>query len=213
MSLNAFEFGGSNALGDHTLSYLQTNTPPAYIEPRLALTDLPWGFNPQGRVERILPSWSGTNLTGGTEVAFGQTYLTNGNDLVVTLRAVSHRTAASGNRRSFPLNNANLLLAAELNPKGGGTNVLGMFAINSTNTGIVTHTINLGTNDSSWVRLTAWIAGVGGVTNFDATIRAWASHDVSVGSVVQVTALPDVGDDRNTSSAKQIGRASCRERV
>ncbi|MBN9694048.1 MAG: hypothetical protein J0M24_27720 [Verrucomicrobia bacterium] len=203
-STNAFEFLGATALTDHSgIPSFTSNSAPSYTGLRLALTTPPPGFTPAGKVERVESTWSGTNLTAVKEVAFGQTFITNGNQIAVTLRAVEHKTSASGSSGTVAITNKTVWLAADISPTNGGTNALAMVSATTSSSGIATFNLSLGTHASAWIRLKGWLPPVSGATNLDQTQRAWASHDLNFGTVVQLSATPDVADDKNTSAGKR----------
>jgi len=204
LSSTAFDFTGAHVLGTYTnVTPFSESSAPDHTAPRLALTSLPAGFNPAGRVERLLRLWTAaTNLAGVREIAIGQTYLTNSNSqLAVTLRAVEHRTTAGGTAGTVPLASQALWLSAELIAPGGATNQLGMLSGPTDTNGLRVLALSLGTNTTGLCRLRAWIPG--GTTNFAPQTLAWASLNYSLGTVVSLSAIPDVADDKNINAAKR----------
>jgi hypothetical protein len=276
LSTTALDFTGTNQLGTFNLTQLLTNSAPAYTSDRLALTNLPTGFVPLGRVERQFARWGNVTNTNSVviprlkavqEVHIGQTSFTNGT-LTVLARAVEHRTPAFPGQGSAVLTNGTVLwLSNRIELPGGtvwttnlsavlGANGLATFTLNNlvglqglcqlsvwldapgspvADTAAAQPTNMVPTNPISYdppvvrgpwnprvqpnrvrrpgiarAAVPAWIEkrefpAAGGTLSgtLEPDADAWASGTFALGTVVELTATPDVADDKNTAAAKR----------
>jgi hypothetical protein len=202
VSTTAFDFLGTNWLSNNSPSYLYTNSAPDYTGSRSALSS--GSFVPSGRVERTLLL---TNITGGTnpittlvgvrEVAFGRSYVTN-TSLQVDARVANHWLPASGSAGTVPVSGINVWLTGEFTAPGSGSASLGSIpSVVTLSSGVATFQLSL-PNTTGFCRLRAFLDSTA-----DTNRSAWASLDLSLGTVVSLTATPDVGDDKNTITAKR----------
>ncbi len=202
VSTTAFDFLGTNWLSNNSLSNLYTYSAPDYTGSRSALSI--GSFVPSGRVERTLLL---TNITGGTnpittlvgvrEVAFGPSYVTN-TTLQVDTRVANHWLPASGSTGTVPVSGINVWLTGEFTAPGSGSASLGSIpSVVTLSSGVATFQLSL-PNATGFCRLRAFLDNTA-----DTNRSAWASLDLSLGTVVSLTATPDVGDDKNTITAKR----------
>ena len=278
ISTTALDFTGTHSPGTFNLAQLLTNSAPAYTTNRLALTALPAGFQPQGRVERQFARWGNVTNTNQValprlkavqEVQVGQVSLVNGT-LTVVARAVEHRTPAFAGQGTAALTNGTVLwLSNRVELPGGSVWTTNLSAPLGAN-GLATFTLTNLAGVHGLCRLVAWLdapgtpvadtvaspptnapptdpisydpdppvvrppwnprvqpnrgvrpglaraavptwiekrefpAAGGTVTGaLEPDTDAWASATMALGTVVELTATPDVADDKNTVAAKR----------
>jgi len=162
-----------------------------------------------------LPSIS---LTGVREVAIGATSW-SGNTLQVPVRVAGHSLPqgtppAVTPGVTTPVVGAVVRLQVHVS-RSSHANPIALAVVNSPvstdGNGRTTIPVDLSAflssnppNPNAHIRLVAWTDGAGSATApFHADRVAWADHEVSAGAVVSLMASPDVGDDKNTASAKR----------
>ena len=144
-------------------------------------------------------------LTSVREVQIGQTTYnpTNNNGtLTVVARLASQRLAAGGTTGTSFGTGETLWLTNWI-VLANGSVLSGASSNNTVTNGIVSFTItNLG-GVHGVCRLAAWkdVGTVNGVLDPDRD--AWATHSYALGTTVEATASPDVGDDKNTEMTKR----------
>ncbi len=202
VSTTAFDFLGTNWLSTNSLTYLYTNSASDYTSSRSALSS--GSFVPSGRVERTLLL---TNTTGGTnpvttlvgvrEAAFGRYTITN-STVQVDVRVANHWLPASGSAGTVPVSGSNVWMTGDFTAPGSGSSPLGSIpSVVTLTNGVATFLLSL-PGSNGFCRLRAFLDSAA-----DTNRSAWASLNLSLGTVVSLTATPDVGDDKNTITAKR----------
>lgn len=198
ISDTAFDFEGRNSLGTVRVSSLTSTAAPGYLQPRFALSNSPSGFSPQGRVDRVMMITNGMGqLAGILEVAFGQIRFDTRSNLLVTVRAVFHNTARSGNPGTFAISQVPIYLTGQLQLPGGQVRTVPTMVSAATGVdGTVQFVVRL-PGPTEFCRLQA------SAYTLATSQTAWASLEQSFGTVVWLTAAPDVGDDKNMKEVKR----------
>ena len=199
VSSTAFDFLGTNWLTNSSLSYLYTDSAPDYTGSRSALAS--GSFVPSGRVERVqlvlkeaAMQDSPTPLKSVRELAFGQASV-SGTSLAVNVRLAEHRL---GGQETVPVAATSVYLTGEFTAPGSGSTSLGAIRrVNTLSNGTAAFSVAV-PNATGFCRLRAFLDSTA-----DTNLSAWASLDLSLGTVVSLTATPDVGDDKNTITAKR----------
>ena len=202
VSTTAFDFLGTNWLSTNSLTFLYTNSASDYTSSRSALSS--GSFVPSGRVERALLL---TNTTGGTnpvttlvgvrEAAFGRYTITN-STVQVDVRVANHWLPASGSAGTVPVSGSNVWMTGDFTAPGSGSSPLGSIpSVLTLTNGVATFLLSL-PGSNGFCRLRAFLDN-----SLDTNRSAWASLNLSLGTVVSLTATPDVGDDKNTITAKR----------
>ena len=190
-------FIGSNTLGPtEAPDYTQARSPSSS------------GFVSQGILRRTLQKYQAgpapnDKLMAVEEIAIGTTAVQtsiSSATLTVPVRAVEHRTSSHPTPGTAFISGRTVRLRYFVNgstipsevavPAQTGADGFASFNI---------YSLPLNAN----IRLEAWMEPAGIVGNFDRDRVAWSTCDVKIGVVVDVTALPDVGDDKNTIPAKR----------
>jgi len=200
-----------------------------YTGKRVAKPSPSDAFSPKGTIQRVirLPEYSpptsettllssspvalpSTTLTGVCEVAIGAT-TREGNTLKVPVRVAVHslpvRTPTFTPGITTPVGSATVRLQAYVSQHSAAPIALliqnGMTGTDGRATIPLDLNSILTANPHAHIRLEAWVDGAGSATvAFHPDWVAWARHEVSAGTAVSLMANPDVGDDRNTASAK-----------
>lgn len=191
------------------------STAVQHMDYRNALSGLPNNFVPRGRLHRVLPQMTGgspSRLGAVREVQIGEvTY--GGGTLTVPCRIVDHRLRASGQSpiETQAVGGQTLRLRCQRRDAAWNestTDLTGPATSNPT-TGVVTFTIPNLSNVSGLCRLAVWVdAGSGGSGTLEPDQDGWATFEYPLQTaanlpVVELTASPDVGDDKNTAAAKR----------
>lgn len=207
-----FAAGNSTTLPTATYASFDTNSAPAYEDQRIPSTALPSGLVPQGRIGNVIGLWNGSSrLIGVHEVQLG-TVSYAGGALTVNARLANHQLAAGGTPGTIGVAGQTLRLQCiRRNPDW--TTVTQAVSANyqTLGNGTTAFTVTGLSGLSGVCRLTAWLdGGTGGGGSFEPNQDAWAAYDfpldpVAVGGlpVVDLTTTIDVGDDKNTSTAKR----------
>lgn len=191
-------------------SFLGTNTLEPTEAPNYTQVRSPSGsgFESQGILRRTLQNYQPgpapiDNLLSVEEIAIGTTSIqTSASSATLTaqVRAAEHRTSYHSTPGTAAIVGRTVRLRYFVNGATVPTDVT--VAPQTITGGFASFTIgSLPLNAN--VRLEAWMEPAGGSGTFHRDRVAWATCDVPIGVVVSVTALPDVGDDKNTLSSKR----------
>lgn len=205
ISTVGYDFASFTNLSSGTYSAFTINSAPDYNNPKPAMSSSPTGFTPGGRVERVLLVTNGNSrLTAIREVQLAPaTYSAAGNGtLTVVARLADQRLAAGGVTGTLAKTGQTLLLTNSILLTNGSV-IVGVWTNTTGTNGTATFTITNLNGIHGVCRLAAWFDG--GTVNsvLDPDLDAWASSSYSLGTTVELTASPDVGDDKNTASAKR----------
>jgi len=156
-------------------------------------------------LERVLLVTNGSaRLTSVREVQIGQTtYTTNNNGtLTVVARLADQRLAAGGATGTLAVSNQTLRLTNQIVLPNGSTQS-GAWSATTTTDGTATFALTNLAGVHGVCRLAAWLDG--GIANsmLDRDQDAWATHSYALGTTVELTASPDVGDDKNSAASKR----------
>ena len=209
------------AVPDYTSQKVAAATPGGGFDPRGTIRRVlripgnpPLSTDVNTLIVSPSPPLANTGLTGVREVAIGKPQW-NGNTLNVPVRVLEHRLPVGATPGvSVPLERSVRLQAyvsrysstspIVMTPVGGTTDSLGNVTIPVDLSVFLSLSGNPTANPNAHICLVAWMDASGSasaVYNPDTT--AWATHEVSTGTTVFLTASPDVGDDKNTTSAKR----------
>ncbi|MBX3732184.1 MAG: hypothetical protein KF791_06275 [Verrucomicrobiae bacterium] len=205
LSTVGYDVTSPTLLPTATYASFTPTSAPLYNDLRTAVSPSPGGFQPAGRLERVGMITNGSGrLTAVREVQIGQTSYstTNNGTLTVVVRVADQRLAAGGVTGTLPVSGVSLRLTnAIIHPNGSVTSHL--IAQTSTNNGTATFTLSNLAGIHGMCRLAAF-ADLGAANGLlDPDRDAWSSHSFPLGTTVELTASPDVGDDKNTASAKR----------
>ncbi|MBN9693009.1 MAG: hypothetical protein J0M24_22430 [Verrucomicrobia bacterium] len=194
-----------------------------HMEHRDASAVLPTNFIPRGRLRRVLPQWtmaSPSRLKGVQEIQIGEVTYGMGT-ATVSARIVEHLLRSSGQSPIETQGVAGKILRFQYqrssyawNPTTGAwettTTTTPVPAKLSPANGLVSFTLAGLSSSPGLLRFTVWVdAGTGGSNGtFDPDQDGWATYDYPLDPdlnrpVVELTASPDVGDDKNTASVKR----------
>ncbi len=110
----------------------------------------------------------------------------------------NHWLPASGSAGTVPVSGTNVWMTGDFTAPGSGSSPLGSIpSVVTLTNGVATFLLSL-PGSNGFCRLRAFLDSAA-----DTNRSAWASLNLSLGTVVSLTATPDVGDDKNTITAKR----------
>ncbi|HAB18724.1 MAG TPA: hypothetical protein DCE44_20075, partial [Verrucomicrobiales bacterium] len=219
LSTRTYDFGGHIGLATGVeasfvdpaaLTYSGSSWSFDHLAERSALAST--GFTPKGRLGRVLPLFAPPVLTKVREVQIGEVTYSAGT-LTVQTRVADHFLRAGGANpvvKTFPLAGVKPLLRVvrrDENSLVSSTDHLGLMP--SDINGLVTFQVPGLGGASGVCQLSAWLDGAGGVAGaFEPEYDCWANYDFPLANasgkpVVEMSATPDVGDDKNTTPSKR----------
>jgi len=214
----SYDFKSYTTLDSGEVGQFDVNSPEStavqHMTNRNALSGLPDSFVPRGRLRRVVPQMTGgspSRLGRVRQVQIGEvTY--SGGTLTVPCRIVDHLLRASGEPsiETQAVGGQTLRLRCQRLDASWNETTTVFSSPNPSDgtTGLVTFTLPNLASVAGLCRLTAWVDAGAGTTAFEPEQDAWATFEYPLQTtanlpVVELTASPDVGDDKNTATAKR----------